>query len=667
MNTRKNRFLLTTAVLLAGVSLASAQGMREGAGGGMSGGAAAGAESGRSGGGMSHGAGGASHGEGMTQGRAGGRAEGPAAAPSRSERSEGMPASGKADRGERKAVDQGRGARDNARQSQSEGEKRGKDQTVGQSRGGPDQARQSRSERDKSGMKDQTTGQSRSDRDATRQSQGAEQGRSATTGANTKDNVQGKKAQGQSTTTTGANTKDNAQGKNVQGQSTTTTGAKGNAQGQSAPTTGANTNNAQAPSAQQGTTTGANTQGQVNTQAQAQGGTTQSLSGRVQVSAQQQTTLQQSVLSSRNVDRVRVNFNSINFRINTGVVVPRNISVVAISTFPVLIDIYPAYRDDSFFVVDDEIIVVDRSHRIVDAIPAGPRTHFARRGSVSGGGGNIAALDLSPDDIRIVQRVLIERGLMSGQADGILGPATREALITFQRREGFQTTGSIDTRTVAALGVSNQIRATQGQSTTTGQGRLASRRSRTRPGKAPIRPTRRRSRTRPMRRHSRTRPPDRLGRTNHPQPDRPSRTNRRRRARQAHNRLLVRPPDRRRPKATVSLPTSPATRRLGKPTKIMPRRLRRRVSRLRINPTGKMPPKPRLWRGSLRPARRPGAMRSIERGIHFAAGIRGEMDSGLASARRPGMTELVVMPSPRPETPSPARSVPRNPAGSRRA
>ncbi|RZM88535.1 hypothetical protein CWO91_42415, partial [Bradyrhizobium genosp. SA-3] len=236
-------------------------------------------------------------------------------------------------------------------------------------------------------------------------------------------------------------------------------------------TTGANTN-AQAPSAQQGqsTTTGANTQGQVNTQAQAQGGTTQSLSGRVQVSAQQQTTLQQSVLSSRNVDRVRVNFNSINFRINAGVVVPRNISVVAISTFPVLIDIYPAYRDDSFFVVDDEIIVVDRSHRIVDAIPAGPRTHFARRGSVSGGGGNIAALDLSPDEIRIVQRVLIERGLMSGQADGILGPATREALITFQRREGFQTTGSIDTRTVAALGVSNQIRATQGQSTTTGQG-----------------------------------------------------------------------------------------------------------------------------------------------------------------------------------------------------
>ena len=33
-NTRKSRFLLTTAVLLAGVSVASAQGMREGGGGG---------------------------------------------------------------------------------------------------------------------------------------------------------------------------------------------------------------------------------------------------------------------------------------------------------------------------------------------------------------------------------------------------------------------------------------------------------------------------------------------------------------------------------------------------------------------------------------------------------------------------------------------------------
>src|SRR6476661_6034511 len=75
---RRNRFLLTTAALLAGVSLASAQGMHGGGGGGMgaggmgaggmSGGGAAGGAAehgasggGRSAGGMSQGSAGASH------------------------------------------------------------------------------------------------------------------------------------------------------------------------------------------------------------------------------------------------------------------------------------------------------------------------------------------------------------------------------------------------------------------------------------------------------------------------------------------------------------------------------------------------------------------------------------------------------------------------------
>ncbi|MDA9408112.1 peptidoglycan-binding protein [Bradyrhizobium sp. CCBAU 45384] len=441
MNTTKSKFLLTTAVLLAGVSLASAQGMREGGSGGMSADREAGggaAEHGRSGAEMSHGAGGAAHSEGMAQGRAGGRTEG-------------IPAAHDSDRTASKGeqtIGHGRGERDNARQSQSGSEMHGKDQTVGQSKSDRDQARQSRfendknkigqknqtigrgrsdrdnarqsrSDSDKSGQKEQTAGQSGSDR--TRQSQGAEQNKSATTGGNTKDNAQGRNAQGQSTTTTGSNANSNAQGQ---------------------------------------------------AQRQAQGGTAQSMSGRVQVNAQQQAKLQQSVLNSRNVERVRVNDNAIHFRVDAGVVVPRNISVVSVSAYPALIDIYPDYRDDSFFVVDDEIVITDRSRRIVDVIPAGPRTHFAHRGSSSGTtGGSIAALDLSPDEIRVVQRVLIERGLLSGEADGILGPDTRAALISFQRQEGFQTTGSIDTRTVAALGVSNQIRAAQGRPTTVGQGR----------------------------------------------------------------------------------------------------------------------------------------------------------------------------------------------------
>ncbi|MET4236718.1 hypothetical protein ABIA85_010039 [Bradyrhizobium sp. LA6.10] len=49
MNTRKNKFLLTTAVLLAGMSLASAQSVRENAGGRMSAGGGAGGMNGAGG------------------------------------------------------------------------------------------------------------------------------------------------------------------------------------------------------------------------------------------------------------------------------------------------------------------------------------------------------------------------------------------------------------------------------------------------------------------------------------------------------------------------------------------------------------------------------------------------------------------------------------------
>jgi peptidoglycan hydrolase-like protein with peptidoglycan-binding domain len=216
-------------------------------------------------------------------------------------------------------------------------------------------------------------------------------------------------------------------------------------------------------------TTGANTRDQINTQAQSQGAA-RSMTGRFTVTAEQQSRLQQA-LNSRNVNRI--NSRSINFRVNPGVFVPRNIAAVSIAAAaPALIDIYPDFRDDSFFVVDDDIVVLDRSRRIVDVVPAGPRTRFARSGRISGGsGGSVAALDLSPQEIRVVQQVLIDDGLLTGEADGVFGTRTREALITFQRQQGIRATGSIDTNTVAALGVSDRIAATRGQSTTVGQGR----------------------------------------------------------------------------------------------------------------------------------------------------------------------------------------------------
>jgi peptidoglycan hydrolase-like protein with peptidoglycan-binding domain len=78
-------------------------------------------------------------------------------------------------------------------------------------------------------------------------------------------------------------------------------------------------------------------------------------------------------------------------------------------------------------------------------------------------------MDLSVDEIRQVQMVLVDKGF-DVEVDGRLGPRTRQALIAFQRQQGLSATGTIDHQTVGALGVS--VHGMQGgaQGTTTGQG-----------------------------------------------------------------------------------------------------------------------------------------------------------------------------------------------------
>jgi len=164
----------------------------------------------------------------------------------------------------------------------------------------------------------------------------------------------------------------------------------------------------------------------------------------------------------------------VNFAVHTGAIIPRSVNIVAISTFPVLIETFPQYRDYSFFVVDDEIVFVDRGHKVVDVVPAGPRTRFSRASSSTA-----VAVNLSEPEIREVQLVLIQRGFLHGRASGVWGPDTRDALIAFQRKEGFSATGSIDTRTVSALGLSGKVKAqesssTQGSTSTTTTGQAPS-------------------------------------------------------------------------------------------------------------------------------------------------------------------------------------------------
>ena len=163
----------------------------------------------------------------------------------------------------------------------------------------------------------------------------------------------------------------------------------------------------------------------------------------------------------------------VNFAVHTGAVIPISVRIVSVSTFPVLIDVFPRYRDHSFFVVEDEIVIVDRGHRIVDVIPAGPRTRFSSSGgarfSGSGGASRAMVVNLSEPEIRILQQTLVERGFLRGRITGRFDDRTRHALIIFQRRQGFEATGTIDTRTVTALGLSGRINA-QGHSSSTTQG-----------------------------------------------------------------------------------------------------------------------------------------------------------------------------------------------------
>jgi hypothetical protein len=54
------------------------------------------------------------------------------------------------------------------------------------------------------------------------------------------------------------------------------------------------------------------------------------------------------------------------FALTVGTSVPTTVRVVEVS--PVLVEIHPEWRGHLYFVVGDEIIIVDRNHRIIAVI-----------------------------------------------------------------------------------------------------------------------------------------------------------------------------------------------------------------------------------------------------------------------------------------------------------
>ena len=60
------------------------------------------------------------------------------------------------------------------------------------------------------------------------------------------------------------------------------------------------------------------------------------------------------------------------------------------------------------------------------------------------------------DDVRALQQALIDAGVtVRGGADGIFGPATRQAVIDFQNARGLSTSGTVDSATADALASSS--------------------------------------------------------------------------------------------------------------------------------------------------------------------------------------------------------------------
>src|SRR6188472_1644645 len=325
---------------------------------------------------------------------------------------------------------------------QGKAEKSEKSEMRGQAQQGPSDKNMSKGQAKSERPEKSTTGQGASDKDELKSKSSAKPAEKSTTGQTAKDSAKhSAKDSAKDKADTGKSAADRKNEKSTTGQalkdktekSTTGQGSsdtKASSGSKAADTKASSDSKSQTQpmnrqsqdpnAAKQNQTTGSSTQ--TNSTTEQSNASIRSQAG-VQVSSQQRTTIQQSVLSARNVPRV----DRVSFSIHTGTVVPRNVRIVSVTTFPALIEVFPRYREYSFFVVEDEI---------VDVVPVGGGGHFARSSAST-----TVAVDLSEPEIREIQLVLIKRGYFHGRADGVWSPTVREALITFQRKEGFEATG----------------------------------------------------------------------------------------------------------------------------------------------------------------------------------------------------------------------------------
>ena len=111
----------------------------------------------------------------------------------------------------------------------------------------------------------------------------------------------------------------------------------------------------------QGQTQGQRDDGKAPKQSQTQPKSGGGGGGSVTLSTEQRTKIRTTVLQGSNAPRVT----NVNFSIRVGTVVPRD-RVRLVTVSPILVEIHPEWRGFVYFIVDDQIIIVEpRSYKIV--------------------------------------------------------------------------------------------------------------------------------------------------------------------------------------------------------------------------------------------------------------------------------------------------------------
>lgn len=64
-----------------------------------------------------------------------------------------------------------------------------------------------------------------------------------------------------------------------------------------------------------------------------------------------------------------------------------------------------------------------------------------------------AALHLTPEKVKEVQKMLNKQGYDPGNVDGVWGEGSEVALKNFQQKKGLEPTGNIDMKTLSQLGI----------------------------------------------------------------------------------------------------------------------------------------------------------------------------------------------------------------------